>query len=150
MGYTGSESNLLTDENSDALSAAYSADSYGISYYGEIEGAETEGPDSFTAMFGYYAPAGLPSISVGYEVGELSGQEADATSEYLIGMTWDEVGPGTFGVADDQWQEEMMYEAFYAYPVNDAMTVTPGIDIYEAGSGGEDETGVMVKTSFSF
>ena len=45
----------------------------------------------------------------------------------------------------------MAYEAFYAYPVNDGMTITPAIYLLEnSGTGEEDETGVVVKTSFSF
>ena len=40
-----------------------------------------------------------------------------------------------------------MYEAFYSYPVNDSMTITPAAYIKE---GTTDETGLMVKTSFSF
>ena len=43
-----------------------------------------------------------------------------------------------------------MYEAFYSYPVNDGMTITPLVYVKEFASGTDDETGVMVKTSFSF
>ena len=44
-----------------------------------------------------------------------------------------------------------MYEAYYAYPVNDGMTITPLIFVKEnATAGSDDTTGVMVKTSFSF
>ena len=42
----------------------------------------------------------------------------------------------------------MMYEAFYSYPINDSMTVTPVIYLKE--EAGDDDTGVIVKTSFSF
>ena len=41
-----------------------------------------------------------------------------------------------------------MYEVFYNYPVNDGMTVTPVI--YSKEKAGDDETGILVKTSFSF
>ena len=45
----------------------------------------------------------------------------------------------------------MAYEAFYSYPVNDGMTITPAVFIKEtAGAGVDDETGIVVKTSFSF
>ena len=43
----------------------------------------------------------------------------------------------------------MVYEASYSYPVNDGMTITPGIFIQEV-DGGDDLTGVAGKTSFSF
>ena len=52
----------------------------------------------------------------------------------------------------------MMYEIYYSYAVNDGMTITPLIYTKEAGeivngtavAGDLDETGIMVKTSFSF
>ena len=47
--------------------------------------------------------------------------------------------------------EQIMYEAYYSYAVNDGMTVTPLIYTKEAdGATDFDETGIMVKTSFSF
>ena len=47
--------------------------------------------------------------------------------------------------------DRMMYEVYYSYPVNDGMTITPLIYTVEGGSATDpDETGVMVKTSFSF
>ena len=44
----------------------------------------------------------------------------------------------------------MAYEAFYSYPVNDGMTITPAVFILENATGTDDETGIVVKTSFSF
>ena len=45
----------------------------------------------------------------------------------------------------------MMYEVYYSYAVNDGMTITPLIYTVEAASAtASDETGIMVKTSFSF
>ena len=47
--------------------------------------------------------------------------------------------------------DRMMYEAYYSYAVNDGMTITPLIYTVEAdGTTDKDETGIMVKTSFSF
>ena len=43
-----------------------------------------------------------------------------------------------------------MYEAFYSYPINDGMSITPLVYVKEGATGSNDETGVMVKTSFSF
>ena len=44
-----------------------------------------------------------------------------------------------------------MYEAYYSYPINDGMTITPLVFLKEnATDGVDDETGMMVKTSFSF
>jgi len=47
--------------------------------------------------------------------------------------------------------ERMMYEAYYSYAVNDGMTITPLIYSLEGVDDADsDETGIMVKTSFSF
>ena len=43
----------------------------------------------------------------------------------------------------------MIYEASYSYPVNDGMTITPGVFVKEVASA-DDETGVAVKASFAF
>ena len=65
------------------------------------------------------------------------------------------MGPGTLGAAvgtkgaiSEGAVDYYQYEAFYSYPINDGMTITPLIYIAEAAAG--DETGLMVKTSFSF
>ena len=42
----------------------------------------------------------------------------------------------------------MTYEASYSYPVNDGLTITPGVYIKE--TSGDDLTGILVKSSFSF
>ena len=79
-------------------------------------------------------------------------------SNFFVGLTFPEVGSGEFGLAmgtrvntvedtDAQYQ----YEAFYDYPLNDGMTITPVIFVKDfSAAGTDDTTGVMVKTSFSF
>ena len=54
---------------------------------------------------------------------------------------------GTAGLFAEGQTEYYTYEASYAYPVNDSMTITPGVYIVE---GETDVTGFAVKTSFSF
>ena len=166
-------SGVFTDESKDAyaVNAAYTADSYGVSItYGLVEQAGLTNEDTYTAFNGYYTPdaSGLPSISVGYEVGEIGGAVAaeDESTSFFVGLTWDEVGPGSAGIAlghsstIENVDEAYQYEVYYSYPVNDGMTITPLIFIKENnGSHGnglgttnslDDTTGVMVKTSFSF
>ena len=168
-------SGVFTDESKDAyaVNAAYTADSYGVSItYGLVEQAGLTNEDTYTAFNGYYTPdaAGLPSISVGYEVGEIGGAVAaeDESTSFFVGLTWDEVGPGSAGIAlghsstVEGSDEEYQYEAYYSYPVNDGMTITPLIFVKENTGkdfvfkeGGsltalDDTVGVMVKTSFSF
>ena len=57
---------------------------------------------------------------------------------------------GTKTPTSDGGSELLMYEAFYSYPINDGMTITPLVYIKDFATGTDDETGVMVKTSFSF
>ena len=47
--------------------------------------------------------------------------------------------------------EEYMYEAYYTYDVSDGMSITPLIFVKEESTVNvPDDTGIMVKTSFSF
>jgi len=160
VGYAGPETGILTEESLDAYGAnvAYTGENYGVSLtYGLIESSTTE-ENTYTALNGYYTPDGLPSISVGYELGDIGGAlgTVDENTSFFVGLTWDEVGPGSAGVAlghstREGSDEEYMYEAYYEYPVNDGMTITPLVFIQEnATAGSDDTTGVMVKTSFSF
>ena len=82
---------------------------------------------------------------------------ADESINYFIGVNG-EVGPGELGAALgtsggqlEHQTEELMYEAYYSYPVNDGMTITPLIYTVEGENAADsDETGMMVKASFSF
>ena len=159
-GMQTSSTGVLTEESLDSigLNGAYTGENYGVSLtYASIESSTTE-EDSYTAFNGYYTPDGLPSISVGYEIGDIGGAAAtvDENTSFFVGLTWDEVGPGSAGLAlghstREGSDEEYMYEAYYAYPVNDGMTVTPLVFVKEnATAGSDDTTGAMVKTSFSF
>ena len=161
VGYAGPEGAILTEESLDAFGAnvAYTGESYGVSLtYGVLETSTTE-ENTYTAFNGYYTPDGLPSISVGYEIGDIGGaaSNVDEQESFFVGLTFDEVGPGSAGIAAgysnivEGSDEEYMYEAYYDYPVNDGMTITPLVYVKEvAASGTDDTTGVMVKTSFSF
>ena len=146
----------MTKEGTDYYGGqiAYSADNYGASVtYANLDDKTVWG------LNGYYTfdDSSLPSLSVGYEMTENEGATKDDT-QWFAGIQWDEVGPGSLGVAvgtkgpqRDGGTEEMAYEAFYSYPVNDSMTITPAVFILEEnGSGEDDNTGVVVKTSFSF
>ena len=167
VGYAGGEdmsTGVMTDETTDAygVNAAYTGDNYGVSVtYGVVETSSTD-EDTFTAFNAYYTPEaeGMPSISVGYEIGEDGSvtTSADSLESLFVGLSWDEVGPGTAGIAFgtktptvEDTDEQYMYEAYYSYDLNDGMSVTPLIFVKEnSTSGVDDESGLMVKTSFSF
>ena len=159
----GSNAGAFTEESGDsfALNAAYTADSYGISLtYASVENAGLTDENAFTALNAYYTPEGsLPSISVGYEIGDIGGAAStvDESTSFMVGLSWDEVGPGSAGIAlghsstIEGSDEAYQYEAYYSYDINDGMTITPLIFTKDnATSGLDDATGVMVKTSFSF
>ena len=138
-----STSGYFTEEDASTigLEVAYTSDTYGLS----IAYTDDEA-DTYYSFQGMLTPEGFPSISVGYETDD---DDADAI---FAGLTFDEVGAGSVSIgiastalsSDDYYQ----YELSYSYPINDGMTITPGVFIAE--SAGEDETGVVVTTSFSF
>ncbi len=167
VGYAGqgsTTSGLLTEEGLDSygINAAYTGDNYGVSVtFGstETDEAGTTETDTFTALNAYYAPEGFPSISAGYEWGTDGSAAAieDETASYFLGLQFDEVGPGSAGIAMgtktptvEDTEDLLMYEAYYSYPINDGMTITPLVYVKEFAGDTEDETGVIVKTSFSF
>ena len=141
-GGTGTDG-FFTEEDASTigLEAAYTADSYGVAV------AYTDDEDTtYWTINAMVAPEGYPSISVGYETDD---DDGDAI---FAGLTFDEVGPGSVSLgmastatdADDLYQ----YELSYSYPLNDGMTITPGVFVTE--TAGEDDTGFVVTTSFSF
>ena len=166
IGYEGegaTTSGMGTKEGLDAIAGqvAYSKENFGVSVtLAEIETSSTES-DTFTALNAYYTPidGGFPSISVGYEWGDDGSAPStkDETSHYFIGLQWDEIGEGTFGLAAgthtpviEDGDELMMYEAWYSYPINDGMTITPLVFTKNMAEGTDNQTGIIVKTSFSF
>ena len=170
VGYAGAteDTGIMTEETLDAygLNAAYTGDNYGLSAtYGVIESTTgtpavlDDNEDSYLALNAYYTPEGnLPSVSIGYEIGDDGSKTSlEEITSFFLGLQWDEVGPGSAGLAMghsgtvEGTEEEYMYEAYYSYPVNDGMTITPVVYIKESATSGQDDaTGVMVKTSFSF
>ena len=152
-GVTSGSTEILGDEaDAFGLNAAYSADSYGVAvaYVSDDMGSGTDSK-SYWGVNGYYT-FDLASLSVGFETSD------DGTTEesgYFFGLSFPEVGPGSVNIAAatdalyaDSETEYLVYEASYSYPVNDAMTITPGIFLQE--TDGDDLTGIAVKTSFSF
>jgi len=186
IGYEGQGSStegLFTEQGADAYGAqlTYTADSYGVSVtYADIESStkvgdahnnQIAGPSTtYWGLNAYWTPSesgSVPSISVGYEMGDPADSEVNSsgvitpggedTTHYFVGLQWDEVGPGTLGAAfgttghtAESATEYLMYEAFYSYPVNDGMTITPLVFVRETAANTDDETGIAVKTSFSF
>ncbi len=163
IGYAGDETDLMAKEGIDAYGAnlAYTGDNYGVSVtYGLIEtGTYGVNEDTYTALNGYYSFDNGLNVSAGYEFGDIGGAaaSADESINYFLGVNG-EVGPGELGAAlgtsggqIENQTEELMYELYYSYPLNDGMTITPLVFIKEqAATTTPDQTGIMVLTSFSF
>ena len=120
---------LLTEEGTDTygIEAAYTADSWGVS----VAYADDE-TNTYWGVNGTYA-FDFATLSAGVE----SEDSGSATAEgFFVGLSFSEVGPGSLdigmGTTDnfaDGATETYIYEASYSYPVNDGMTITPGIYI---------------------
>jgi len=161
---------LLTDAGVDAygVQVAYTGDSYGVSVsWANIENhtaanAVQDGATQSTAINAYFAPdlGNFPTISAGFESNHddnVSNTTADETSHYFIGLQWDEIGNGTLGAAvgtKEPYAENgdalTMYEVFYSYNYADGITVTPLLYSKENSGSTADETGIVLKTEFSF
>ena len=148
-GTGGSTDGFFTDESDDTfgLELAYSADTYGLSFaYTDDEvGAADAAYYSFQAT---YMGEGLPLLSVGYETDD------DDADGIFVGATFEEVGAGSVSVgvssqALSDGADLYQYEISYAYPLNDGMTITPGLFVVEQADG-DDVSGLIVTTSFSF
>ena len=150
-----SDVGILTTEGTDTygIEAAYSADSWALAVaYVSTDNAAADETTIWGVNASYtFDSTSLPTISVGYEIVDTG---TDATG-YFVGLTWPEVGPGsvslgaaTAGNFGDNETEYMTYEASYSYPVNDGLSITPGVFIQE--TEGDDLTGVIVKSSFAF
>ncbi len=152
-GISSTPTGIATKEQDDAfgLEAAYSADSWGLAVaYSDIEDA-TNGDKTFWGINGTYA-LDFATVSAGVE-SESPVTGSDATG-FFVGLSFPEVGAGTLDIGmgttgnfADGDAEYYMYEASYSYPINDGMTITPGVYVKEAAT---DTTGFAVKTSFSF
>ncbi len=146
-GVSSETDSILTEEGADlfGIEAAYTADSYGVSVaYSDSEGTTGWGINGMYAFDFATLSAGIESVDDG------------TTAEgFFVGLSFAEVGPGsldigmgTTGNFADGDDEYYTYEASYAYPINDGVTITPGVYIVE--QDGDDITGVALKTSFSF
>ena len=147
-GVSSTTASILTGDsaNSDlfGIEAAYTADSFGVSVaYSDAEGTTGWGINGMYAFDAVTISAGVESVDTG------------TTAEgFFVGLSFPEVGAGSLDIGlgttanfADGDPEYYTYEASYAYPLNDSVTITPGVYIVE---GETDVTGVAVKTSFSF
>jgi hypothetical protein len=103
-----------------------------------------------------YSPESIPAtISVAYDTKDPEGTANDET-DFFIGVDY-EVGPGTLHAAWNTTEVDggsdnldiSGFEVSYSYAINDGVTITPGFFTVDDGAG-EEDTGMVVETSFSF
>ena len=177
VGYEGQHGTkgLLTKEGTDAIGAqvAYTGDNFGVAVaFASIENHDSNNDLSpsvasrdvttSSALSAYFVPDidNFPSVSVGFESShdESKAANADEKTNYFVGVQWDEFGQGSLGASvgskaptSENDDAEKMYEVFYAYNYADGITITPLMFVKEnAAANTNDETGIFVKTSFSF
>ena len=176
IGYEGQGSNvngILSKETVDAYGAqvAYTGDAFGVSVSwaniekhssGSITTGSSAGDTQSIGINAYYAPdlENFPSISFGLESkhdDSVTTTNNDQHSHYFLGLQWDDLGNGTFGAAigsKEPYAENAdaasMYEIFYSYNYADGITVTPIIYSKDNSGSTADETGIILKTEFSF
>ena len=104
-----------------------------------------------------------PAISVGYDTSSIDGaaSTADSTDMIFVGLNWSDMvtADDKIGLAFGQPQtnesdtvDPFAYEAYYEYTVNDATKVRTTVfgNSDRDGTAGNDNTGVVVETSFKF
>ncbi len=152
-GVSSSPTSILTEQGDDVfgLEAAYTADSYGISVAYSDKEDSTNGDATFWGVNAMYA-FDFATLSAGVESEDPT--SGSTKTGFFVGLSFPEVGEGSFDIGmgtsanyAESDTEYYTYEASYSYPINDGMTITPGVYIKE---GTTDQTGFAVKTSFSF
>jgi len=114
----------------------------------------TTGYDTFGGGI-YYSPESIPAtISVAYDTKD--NDSGNDESDLFVGIDY-EVGPGTLSAAYNSRDvdggsaaDSTGFEVSYTYAVNDSMTITPGFFTVEDTGAGDDDSGVVVETVFSF
>ena len=103
----------------------------------------------------YYSPESIDAtFSVAYDTNDPE-TGADAT-DLFIGVDY-EVGPGTLSAAYNTTDvdgsdtlDSTGFEVSYTYALNDNVSITPGFFTVEDTGTGDDDSGVVVETAFSF
>ena len=175
-GQGNSTKGFFSKESTDALGAqiAYTADNFGVSVsWANIENHDDDNDNAVITGVGdgqtqsigvnaYYSPdlPNFPSISAGLETNHddsISGTTDDQTSHYFVGIQWDEIGSGSLGAAigsktpyAENSDALTMYEVFYSYSYADGITLTPIIYSKDNSGSTADETGIVLKSTFSF
>jgi hypothetical protein len=112
------------------------------------------GYDSFGGGI-YYSPESIDAtFTVAYDT--VDPETGNNESDLFLGVDY-EVGPGTLSAAyhstdvdGGESADETGFEVSYTYALNDNVSISPGFFTVEDTGTGDDESGVVVETVFSF
>jgi len=143
-------------EDITTFTLGYNGDGFGgglVIASNDGEGVGNNGYDTFGGGI-YYSPESLgATLSIAYDTTdpEVGNDETDL----FVGVDF-EVGPGTLSAAwnstdvdGSDADDTEGFEVSYSYALNDNVTVTPGFFSVE-DTNGDDDTGVVLETAFSF
>ena len=158
VGGASSTVGIGADDGDDVstFTLGYNGDGFGgglVIASNDGEGGTT-GYDTFGGGI-YYSPESIDAtFSVAYDTTDPE-TGADAT-DLFVGVDY-EVGPGTLSAAYNSTEvdgsdslDSTGFEVSYTYSLNDNVTLTPGFFTVEDTSTGDDDTGVVLETAFSF
>ena len=159
VGGASSTVGIGADDGDDVstFTLGYNGDGFGgglVIASNDGEGGTT-GYDTFGGGI-YYSPESIDAtFSVAYDTKDPEGT-AKAESDFFVGVDY-EVGPGTLSAAYNSTDvdgsdslDSTGFEVSYTYSLNDNVTLTPGFFTVEDTSTGDDDTGVVLETAFSF
>jgi hypothetical protein len=138
-------------------------------YFGTTNG-QARGTDSNSTNIGlraWWRPletgTATPSISFGYDTSEIDGAAStESTTDMLfVGLNWEDMfnADDKIGLAvgqpqtrEDETVDPFSYEAYYEYAVNDSTSLRTTVfgNSDRDGTAGNDNTGVVVETTFKF
>jgi len=151
---SGSTGVLASGSDNFTGQVGYDGDGYG----GAITYTDFDADDTAYGIGFYFTNEGWPTISLGYDQKNQSTATFADLNSFFVGAEG-EVGPGTLGGSYQSKESgtttatsQASYEVFYAYPVNDNVTVTPSMWIVEDNgrTSTDDTTGIAVTVGFSF
>ena len=151
---SGSTGVLASGSDNFTGQVGYDGDGYG----GAITYTDFDGDDSAYGIGVYFTNEGWPTVSLGYDQKNQSTATHEDLNSFFVGAEG-EVGPGTLGGSYQTIESgtttatsKASYEVFYAYPVNDNVTLTPSMWIVEDNGAvaTDDTTGIALTVGFSF
>jgi len=140
------------------LTLGYDGEGWGAGLVLTSQDGDGTGENGEYSTFGggiYYSPESIDAtISVTYDTVDADTLGVEA-QDLFVGIDY-EVGPGTMSVAYNSTDvdgsdaaDTTGFEVSYTYDINDNVSITPGFFTVE-DTIGDDDTGVVVETVFSF